>query len=227
MKNIQGEFLKFLKKLSNLRELDVSYNQVEVITKDMLKQQTNLETLNLKGNKIILFESNAVDTMDKLQRLDLRDNNLKFIEATALVKQSTVGLMLYLEGNPLECNCNIENLKDLIQQQLSGQSHHLSMAEIQHSLVCHIPDKWQDLPAIPRSVLVKDLSLDCTSTTTTTIVTAGSSTMSTAQYRSERDKCKQKYATLDRHNWHKYFLCLMEATTPFPMVSTTQMPTNR
>lgn len=84
---------------SEIKTLDLSWNHIETIGRDMLKSFNNLEKFIWKHADITHIDNNAFDSQKKLQELDLSSNLLKQIGFSETFEQLTT---LHLHGNKLE-----------------------------------------------------------------------------------------------------------------------------
>ncbi|XP_060808775.1 toll-like receptor 7 [Amyelois transitella] len=88
-----------------LMEVDLSHNEIPVLTADIIQGTRTVKKLYLKGNIINDIRSNVLGNLTSLEVLDLSDNNLK-----DLVSRTSVGNFqlpdnlteLYLRNNELE-----------------------------------------------------------------------------------------------------------------------------
>ncbi|XP_022521480.2 leucine-rich repeat-containing protein 19 [Astyanax mexicanus] len=65
---------KSLSKLTNLKELDLSYNHIEVLADGAFSGLEKLEVLNLSGNRLKTVKKEALTGLNHLKKLDLQEN---------------------------------------------------------------------------------------------------------------------------------------------------------
>ncbi|CAF1372449.1 unnamed protein product [Adineta steineri] len=90
----------------NLTDLNLNYNRLLSI--DLNNLPKNLLSLSINNN---LLKQIKFSKQDSLSSLDLSYNQIKSIEKNLLFEKLNY---LNLENNPLECNCHLEWLKNLI-----------------------------------------------------------------------------------------------------------------
>ncbi|KAK7866010.1 hypothetical protein R5R35_012303 [Gryllus longicercus] len=107
--------------LTNLRVLDVSgAAQLERVRKGSLADNLNLETLVLSSNKrLASVEEGALAGLPNLRHLVLRDN--AFVTFPESMTTWPELRRVDLAENPLECQCGLLWLKDLLVQRNSSQ----------------------------------------------------------------------------------------------------------
>ncbi|XP_004928446.1 connectin [Bombyx mori] len=97
--------------LWGLKELMLDNNAIEYISERAFGGLAQLRKLWLSGNRLTTFYEDALEDMRSLVVLDLRNNLLETISYEAIrplvenVKSSSAAV--YLEGNPLDCNCRL------------------------------------------------------------------------------------------------------------------------
>ena len=69
------------KELINLTELDLSYNEIEMIDSFLFQFNIKLLKLNLKSNKITQIESNQFNGLTNLKELNLFNNSISLINS--------------------------------------------------------------------------------------------------------------------------------------------------
>jgi len=94
-------------RLENLEKLNLKNNSIKAIFEDFTL--TSLKHLDLSYNNIsTLIKSNLQFSSRKELMIDLRHNNIETINFNHYAaEQSTLNMILYLENNPINCNCLI------------------------------------------------------------------------------------------------------------------------
>lgn len=59
-----------------LKHLNLEYNEITVLEKDLFISNKNLEAINLRGNKITVLENDLFKSNKKLKAVDLQENSL-------------------------------------------------------------------------------------------------------------------------------------------------------
>ena len=104
------------KPLKQLKNLDLSDNNIAVLPKDLFKYTRNVAVLNLSHNHLAEF-SLEIDHMKKLAKLDLQSNRINTISVKVLDKIKTVSqeenrdISIDLTNNTLSVSC--ENIQFL------------------------------------------------------------------------------------------------------------------
>ena len=104
-------FLSFLKPLSNLRELEISGNAINVdISQDSLVTLRKLNSLNMKKMELEEFNLNLAP-LEQLHKVDLSENRLQCLHVQVtraldqIVANNNETPYLNLKLNPLRCSC--------------------------------------------------------------------------------------------------------------------------
>ncbi|KAL3848111.1 hypothetical protein ACJMK2_018990 [Sinanodonta woodiana] len=107
---------KLLRNLNFVKQLDISHNSISFIPSKFFQGLSSLEILNVSNNclETANFE---IDHMTKLSHLDFRVNLLTSIPAKMLrhlhdIKSNNISI--YLEENPLKCDCDALDFLNLI-----------------------------------------------------------------------------------------------------------------
>ncbi|XP_072930644.1 uncharacterized protein [Epargyreus clarus] len=97
--------------LWGLKELMLDNNAIEYISERAFGGLTQLRKLTLSGNKLASFYEDTLEDIRSLVVLDLRDNLLTMISYETIrpvvENDKTVSSVVYLDGNPLNCNCRL------------------------------------------------------------------------------------------------------------------------
>ncbi|CAG9583376.1 unnamed protein product [Danaus chrysippus] len=97
--------------LWGLKELMLDNNGIEYISERAFGGLTQLKKLTLSGNKLATFYDDILEDMRSLIVLDLRDNLLTTISyetiRPVLNNEKSQSSVVYLDGNPLSCNCRL------------------------------------------------------------------------------------------------------------------------
>ena len=104
--------LSFIKPLANVRNLDLSGNELDwEMNPKTFENQTNLEELLLSNMRMYNFTV-EIGHMTKLRYLDISSNNIKCLsqntskELKSLKSNSIRVLQVNLQNNPLQCSCD-------------------------------------------------------------------------------------------------------------------------
>lgn len=95
--------------LSSLQELDLGYNGIVSISS--LINLPRLVVLNLKHNFLRAVSAEMISPLLLIQQLDLSDNDITTVHPNALRNVTTLK-NLSLLNNPLDCDCNLRNLRE-------------------------------------------------------------------------------------------------------------------
>ncbi|XP_041981330.1 connectin-like [Aricia agestis] len=97
--------------LWGLKELLLDNNAIEYISDRAFGGLTQLRKLTLSGNKLTNFYEDILEDTRSLTVLDLRDNLLTTISYETIRpvadNDKSLSSVVYLEGNPLSCNCRL------------------------------------------------------------------------------------------------------------------------
>ena len=96
-----------LKSLTNLRELEVSYN---IITKIPARMSYTLQKLHITANQLQYLRKSELEGLYNLERLDVAYNRLKSIEFGSLEGLKSLE-RVDLSGNNWSCDCYLRDLK--------------------------------------------------------------------------------------------------------------------
>ncbi|EDW75170.2 uncharacterized protein Dwil_GK19841 [Drosophila willistoni] len=114
MLNISHNTLKDLEEfstdLAQMQILDLSFNQLDRITKKTFRNLHGLVELKLMGNRMTVLSNDAFRFLRKLHVLDLRKNYFELVPLEPLRPLETNLRTLKLEENPLHCSCDAQKL---------------------------------------------------------------------------------------------------------------------
>nr|AJP16420.1 toll-like receptor 2 [Larimichthys crocea] len=82
--------------------LDLSFNEIAMVTEDDLKSHRHLKALNLHGNKLAVIHPSAFDSLWSLEELDLSNNQLTALKQKWFRKLGALQ-HLNLLNNPYRC----------------------------------------------------------------------------------------------------------------------------
>uniref|UniRef100_A0A336LX41 CSON006892 protein n=1 Tax=Culicoides sonorensis TaxID=179676 RepID=A0A336LX41_CULSO len=130
--------------LNALQELDLSHNGIVSITS--LISLPRLLVLNLKHNFLRAVSAELISPLPFIQQLDLSDNDITTVHPNALKNVTTLKNFL-LFNNPLNCDCNLRNLKEFS-----------ISSKILFGAVCQTPPRLEGAPLlqIPAQALTCD-----------------------------------------------------------------------
>lgn len=109
-------------KLTNLNDPDAPFALPENITK-----------LYLNDNRIFKINYKTIAMLPNLNEIDLRDNQLTRLDKST-INSIKSGVMVQFAGNPLNCNCEIQPLKQILSAQEFPSSNYTQ-------LVCSHPQQ--------------------------------------------------------------------------------------
>ncbi|XP_071483107.1 uncharacterized protein [Diadema antillarum] len=94
--------------LRHLEVLDLGSNKLKTLPSDIFMHLIRLQTIILSENQ--LMSTGRVLLLPRITTLDMRNNNLTRL---ANITEETLGRLqvLLLEGNPWNCNCQLETLR--------------------------------------------------------------------------------------------------------------------
>ncbi|XP_073341739.1 trophoblast glycoprotein-like [Pagrus major] len=96
--------------LRGLLRLDLSGNQLSLLSPGMFSHLPNLQQLFLTNNSLVTVYSGTFSGMNQLQVLDLSHNAFSTFSADALQELETLGnIQVFLGDNPYTCSCEIQN----------------------------------------------------------------------------------------------------------------------
>ncbi|KAG6442421.1 connectin [Manduca sexta] len=97
--------------LWGLKDLMLDNNAIEYISERAFGGLTQLRKLTLSGNRLTTFYEDILEDMRSLVVLDLRDNMLETITyetvRPVVENDKSTSTAVYLDGNPLNCNCRL------------------------------------------------------------------------------------------------------------------------
>ncbi|XP_039729815.1 toll-like receptor 8 isoform X2 [Pteropus medius] len=108
-----------LYKFPLLQLLDLSRNSLYFLTYSLSTFTSSLQTLLLSHNRIFHLPSNFLSEASSLVHLDLSFNLLKMINrSTFQTKNRTKLALLKLDGNPLDCTCDMGGFREWMHKNL-------------------------------------------------------------------------------------------------------------
>ncbi|XP_061393291.1 chaoptin-like, partial [Musca vetustissima] len=108
--NILRELDEFSSDLVQLQVCDLSFNQLDRISRFTFTHLHNLVELHLMGNRMTVLSVDAFRYLRKLHILDLRKNYFELVPIEALKPLEANIKTLRLEENPLQCSCDAQKL---------------------------------------------------------------------------------------------------------------------
>ncbi|CAG9788315.1 unnamed protein product [Diatraea saccharalis] len=141
--------------LVNLRFLNLGYNKIQMLDEKAFNGLSRLQVLSLENNKLTALENEKVfEGLQSLTSLSLKDNEIKNISQEVIlpILSNFYGKtsLLNIDGNTLDCNCQIDVFKPIINK---TQNVRLSI-DIQN-LQCRPNDeikrKWDKLQEIAKN----------------------------------------------------------------------------
>lgn len=109
----------------NLKYLELDFCKISYLPSKAFQNLTNLKKLSLTNNKLVKLGSKrryeqSVDTpatisnifsdLKQLEELDLSNNQFRYLD-TSLFDNLDNLKRLYITGNPLECDCDLQTLR--------------------------------------------------------------------------------------------------------------------
>jgi slit protein 2 len=101
--------------LRDLTRLDLSNNQISILTDHILSNLSELQTLILSYNKLQCIEEKAFYGLTKLRVLSLHGNDISMIPYNAFKDLRSIS-HIAMGANPLYCDCNLKWLAEFIQK---------------------------------------------------------------------------------------------------------------
>ncbi len=95
--------INFIKNLTNLKVLNISYNCGLVIQSDIFDNLTNLKTLNMAGNYLENIPGELFNKLEMLEYLNLAGNNLNTVENIIFPKNISILNITYNNIKKEEC----------------------------------------------------------------------------------------------------------------------------
>ncbi|XP_050305068.1 uncharacterized protein LOC126742467 [Anthonomus grandis grandis] len=109
LKNLTGKGVL----LSGLTRLDLSYNLLLTLDSGIFSKTPKLQQLYLISSGINTIELGTFDGLSDLIMLYLTNNNLKTLP-NGLFNDLTAILSFFIDGNPWNCECNMQWFKDFL-----------------------------------------------------------------------------------------------------------------
>lgn len=124
-------------KLTNfkqLHELNLSFNSLDYVSKELSKFTHTLKLLDLSFNNIAQLSNGFLKGVKSLMTLDLSHNKLAIINQTTFLAGPENYLnTLYLQGNPFQCTC------DLLEFILWIKENDVKIPRLPIDLTCSMP----------------------------------------------------------------------------------------
>ncbi|XP_030761800.1 uncharacterized protein LOC115886682 [Sitophilus oryzae] len=114
LKNLSGKASSF----SKLQALNLSYNSLTMIPNTLFLNSPNLISLNLSYCGIQEINDNTFNNLRKLQLLDISNNDLETLKESLFFTLNNL-LTLNIENNSLKCDCDLEWIKNFLNNQKS------------------------------------------------------------------------------------------------------------
>ncbi|XP_046902821.1 toll-like receptor 8 [Hypomesus transpacificus] len=97
-----------LKHFKELREINISFNSLDYVSAELSKFTQTLQLLDLSFNNIAQLSDGFLKGAKSLTTLDLSHNQLTLINQTTFLSSPENYLkILYLQGNPFQCTCDL------------------------------------------------------------------------------------------------------------------------
>ncbi|XP_063828621.1 connectin-like [Ostrinia nubilalis] len=111
-----------------LKELMLDNNAIEYISDRAFGGLTQLRKLTLSGNRLTTFYEDLLEDINSLVVLDLRDNILETVSYESVrpvvENEKSASVAVYLDGNPLNCNCRLSWIYALRNETKDGTLKH-------------------------------------------------------------------------------------------------------
>ena len=137
-----------------LKDLDISQNNLINLPKPFFKGLESLEVLNLSGNRLkdISVDLNSIT---KLRKLDLSDNKLETIGKSLRDDLERQGkLIMNLDKNPLKCDCgHMEFVKWMSDSKINFENRDV--------YVCEFGENQRNLSTVESRKLFNELQKKC------------------------------------------------------------------
>ncbi|XP_055641982.1 protein halfway isoform X2 [Toxorhynchites rutilus septentrionalis] len=137
--------------------LNISNNNITSLKALIGKPYHSLERLYADDNQITtLSDLEGTDFISRFTFFSIRRNKLKTIQTYQFKSNLDLGTYMFLEGNPMTCDCNAaKNLKNWLlskkaqvldhdQIYCEGNTHLPKMVQIQESKLCQSQHDWTD-----------------------------------------------------------------------------------
>ncbi|CAG9795084.1 unnamed protein product [Diatraea saccharalis] len=132
--NIIRELEEFTSDLQSLQKLDLSFNHITRINKDIFRGLQSLTELYLRGNWLSAISSEAFQSLNKISLIDLSHNYFEVIQLKMLLVLETQIKSLAFDENPLTCNCESQNVWKWM------QDHYKIILKRSRNLRCEHPE---------------------------------------------------------------------------------------
>ncbi|XP_058978013.1 chaoptin [Musca domestica] len=158
--NILRELDEFSSDLVQLQVCDLSFNQLDRISRFTFTHLHNLVELYLMGNRMTVLSVDAFRYLRKLHILDLRKNYFELVPIEALKPLEANIKTLRLEENPLHCSCDAQKLWEWLRDHRKWSSCNLRCehpAELRGKIFAKMePQQFCDAPLIPK-IAIQDI----------------------------------------------------------------------
>ncbi|KAF2878694.1 hypothetical protein ILUMI_27473 [Ignelater luminosus] len=133
-----------------LKTIDLSNNNITVITADLVQTLVAVEKLDLSYNQISHIEFNDISTSSSSITIDLTYNQITTINFTNAIQENEDftkdgRINVDLEGNPIKCNCHIYDFINFMDHIKSGGIKSIINIDI-NGVKCASPNKYSELP---------------------------------------------------------------------------------
>ncbi|XP_040280916.1 toll-like receptor 8 [Bufo bufo] len=129
---------KTLIHLKNLKLLDLSHNRIKVIESNMYKYTSSLQKLSLQNNVISQLSPSLLYKATSLTKLDVSYNHIQTINKLVFLWGNDNFLkVLWLEGNPFDCTCEIIDFVQWIMK------NNVTIPRLATDVTCATPNNWK------------------------------------------------------------------------------------
>lgn len=156
-----------------LKSLTLTHNNLTFVPKEVLKPLKGLVSLDLSSNPIEFISLEIFAGLRALQFLNLSFSNIRVFHGTHL-KEIVPDLRIYLDHNPLDCNCDLLWLKEW----LSGDPYQNIRFHDRLQVKCEYPKALNGRSVV--SLNIADLSCSCEYCQSSFICVPGGSTCNCA-----------------------------------------------
>lgn len=98
-------------KLSKLEELHLDNNQLKNLSKEILQPLSKLQKIQIEKNGIHFVKRDLFESNNNLKVINLNGNEIEFLNSSLV--ENFNELNLYLQNNPLNCDCSLRDLYDV------------------------------------------------------------------------------------------------------------------
>ncbi|OCT90717.1 hypothetical protein XELAEV_18019334mg [Xenopus laevis] len=96
--------------LQNLHQLYLQHNRIDYLSEQVFNHSQQLHTLDLSYNKLVSVPRHLISQAEKLDKFYLTGNRLTEIPEDFFKGLKNLAYV-YLDDNPFQCNCTLENFK--------------------------------------------------------------------------------------------------------------------